>query len=465
MIGIVVSRADSASQHIGEQLLATAEWSEHEDAGSHDGSGTYYRREGFELREFEEMHLSLERPADAFETEPDLLVFVSRHAGETGPLLTAHFTGNFGPAEYGGAPGSFARACPGAQKEVVAALAEHAPETYQVGVECTHHGPTAVGVPSMFVELGSAEPQWTDPEGAGAVAEAVLTLDGVGVDNRVAGASDAEDEQADASDRVPRQLVGFGGGHYAPRFERIVRETPWAVGHVGADWALDAMGAPEENREVIRRAFECSNARYAVLEQDRPELAAVIDELGYRAVSETWVREVGDRPLGVVEALEDALSTVEAGLRFGDRAVEGGSEVDSAASFVVVDLPGELLSKVQGIDADAARDAVRNHTVAFETEQGASRAAGRAAVPTTAARDALIDALVTTLESAYDQVERRDGVVVAREQGFDPEKAHTLGVPEGPKFGRLAVGQSVEVDGEQIAPADVQSERVDRFET
>lgn len=456
MIGIVVSRADSASEHIGEQLLTIADWAEHEGQregnAEADGGGTYYRREGFELREFEAMHLELERPADAFATDPDLLVFVSRHAGDTGPLLTAHFTGNFGPAEYGGDPGTLSRACPGAQTAVLDALETHAPDDYQVGIECTHHGPTAVGAPSMFVELGSGEPQWADPDGARAVARAVLDLAGVTADNWDAAAEDGSEH-----DRPPRQLVGFGGGHYAPRFERIVSETPWAVGHIGSDWALDAMGSPAENRDVVRQAFERSNARYAVLEQDRPDLAAVIDDLGYRAVSETWVREVGDRPLDVVDELEASLSTVEEGLRFGERTV------DSADSVAVVDLPDELLGRVQGIDSDAARRAVAEHAVAFETEQGASRAAGRAAVRTPADREALIDALVRTLETAYDEVERRDDVVVARTLEFDPAKARTLGVPEGPKFGRLASGQAVEVDGDQIDPERVQSERVDRF--
>jgi D-aminoacyl-tRNA deacylase len=53
--------------------------------------------------------------------------------------------------------------------------------------------------------------------------------------------------------------------------------------------------------------------------------------------------------------------------------------------------------------------------------------------------------------------------VVARETAFDPDLAATLGVPEGPAFGRLADGKSVEVDGETIAPETVSRERTDRF--
>jgi D-aminoacyl-tRNA deacylase len=54
-------------------------------------------------------------------------------------------------------------------------------------------------------------------------------------------------------------------------------------------------------------------------------------------------------------------------------------------------------------------------------------------------------------------------VVVANERGFDPDLASERGVPEGPKFGRLAGGEAVEVDGETVAPEDVRVERTHEF--
>ncbi|WP_224269859.1 D-aminoacyl-tRNA deacylase [Haloprofundus salinisoli] len=452
MIAIVVSRADYASEHIGEHLLELADWEEHADDTRPDaeGGGTVYRTPGFELRTFEALHIYLDDPAAAFVdagTEPDLLVFASRHSGETGPLLTAHFTGNFGPEKYGGDDRELARACPGAQKTVVSALAEHAPEGYEVGVEATHHGPTDLLFPSMFVELGSGDPQWEDTEAARAVAEAILDL------------RDAAASLESPGDDPNRHVVGFGGGHYAPRFGRVVRETEWAVGHVGADWQLDAMGAPEANRDVLEQAFERSDAEFALVDGEHPELEAILDELGHSVVSETWLREVCDRPLSVVSALEEELSTVEGGLRFGSRRVEHSTDVS------VTEFPAELLAEAQGVDAEAVREAVVEHAVAFETQQSGTRAVGRLAVADGDDYDALVDALAAILEAKYDEVERdeSDRVVRASESAFDPERAKTLGISEGPAFGKLAAGRAVEHGGERIDPEAVHVDRTVTF--
>ncbi|MBX0321658.1 hypothetical protein EGH21_01310 [Halomicroarcula sp. F13] len=449
MLAIAVSRADEASTHVGEHLLELEAWSETTDDGRPDGEGggTVYRTEGAELREFDALHLELDGVAEAFD-DPDCLAFASRHAGETDELLTAHHTGNFGAAEFGGEAGQFARACPNAHRAVVHALTEHAPDDYEVGMECTHHGPTDVGVPSMFVEVGSAEAQWRDPDAARAVAQAILDVRGV--------AADAPRENG-----TRRHLVGFGGGHYAPRFERVVRETDWSVGHVAADWLLDALDEwaddETERRAVLDRAFAASEADYALLEDDRPDLVATLESLGYRVVDETFVRETSGISLALVEALEAAVTPVDAGLRFGDPARGDTDE------WAVVDLPDGLLSEAVGIDEATVRSWLEDHALAFDTEQNGTVVTGPVVLPAGRSRDDAVAALADVLRQRYDSVEREDGALVAREERFDPDLARTAGVPEGPKFGKLSAGQSVEVDGEEIGPERFQRERIRRF--
>ncbi|SDF13700.1 D-aminoacyl-tRNA deacylase [Halorientalis regularis] len=457
MLGIVVSRADRASEHVGDRLRDLVDWSPVDAPDHPDAAGPVYRTDGAQLREFDAWHLHLNDAADAFPAELDLLVFASRHSGETGPLLTAHHTGNFGPAEHGGEDDALARACPNAHSRVLDALATHAPEDYEVGMECTHHGPTDVGVPSMFVEVGSGDPQWDDPAAAEAVARAILDLRGV--------APDADLEPASAevagtgADTVRRHLVGFGGGHYAPRFERIVRETDWAVGHLAADWGLDAMGDPAANRDLLDAAFTESAATHAVVDGDHPDLRDEIAALGYRVVGETWLRAVTGVPLALAARLEDTLVPVEDGLRFGEPASESSPD----AEFETVSLPEDLLDRAQGIDQKRTRDLLAAHALAFETEENGNRVAGRAAVASRGDYTTVIDGIVDLLRTAYDAVERREDAVIAREETFDPGKAKTLGVPEGPKFGRLSAGEPVEVDGTTIPPDRVRSEREDRF--
>ena len=437
VIAIVESRADRASVHVCDRLRELADWERLEDDSrpDADGGGTWYRTERAELRSFEDFHLHLESPVEAFECEPDLLVFASRHSGETGPLLTGHFTGNFGPAEYGGEDGALAKAAPNALAELLEAFERFAPEKYDVGMECTHHGPSEVGVPSLFAEIGSGDAQWDDPAAAEAVARAILEI-------------------RDVSPHRERQIVGFGGGHYVPRFTRIVRETPWAVGHVASEWALEAMGDPHENRAVLEAAFEASGTDLAVVDGEWPDLEAVLEELGYRIVSETWLREVGDRPLELVETVESALETVDDGVRFGDVRTD---------SFRVVNLPVDLVDAAEGIDPDRTWGALEANAVAFETENGATRVGDRAALASEDALERIVAQLVAVLEEKYDVVSVEANAVVVEETGFDPALARAAGVPEGPAFGRLAGGEAVTVDGERIEPEDVSVERTERF--
>ena len=429
MIGIVVSRADEASVHIGEHLRSLADWEQTETG--------VYRSEGFELREFDDLHLHLDSVATHFD-DPECVVFASRHSGDSGRLLSAHYTGNFGTAEYGGADRDLSKPCPTAHKHVIRSLTEHAPDGWDVAMECTHHGPTEVGAPAMFVELGSSEAEWRDPAGAKAVAKSILDL-------------------RDRPTEPTRTVVGFGGNHYAPRPTRLIRETDVAVGHVAADWSLDELGDPETNDDLVDRMFETSDAAVAVFDGDHQALRSVIEDQGYRVVSETWIRETTGRSMELIETVERALSSVDEGVRFGS--------VQAAADAVRSrKLPDELLAECHGIDTATTLQAVKQSTVAYETIDNGNRVQGSGAFATEEGYDVLVDSLAEILDREYEAVRLVEDVVVAERDAFDPAAAQNAGVPEGPLFGKLAAGQPVDVDGETIVPEQAQKREIRRFD-
>ncbi|MFW6384331.1 MAG: D-aminoacyl-tRNA deacylase [Halodesulfurarchaeum sp.] len=425
MIGIVVSRADEASTSIGTKLLELADWSRIEEG--------VYRHGPFELREFDALHLELDGVAEAFE-DPAYIVVASKHSGETGPLLSAHFTGNFGAAEYGGSPRELVETAPGALKGVIRELAREPPAGYDVSMECTHHGPTDLGAPGLFVELGSGPEQWRDDEGARAVAAAILALEGVEPDG-------------------DRTVVAFGGNHYAPQPTRLLLETDVAVGHVAADWSIEELDDPEENRAVIEEMFARSRTDLAVLDGEWPEIEAAIESLGHEIVSETWLRETSGVEPRIVEAVEDALGRIGEGVRLGTERTTAPDRVE---------LPRDLIDACAAVDPEATVEAVHDHAVAYRTAENGNRLGDAALLPEDG-YDAVVDALVAVLDTAYDVVEREAGTVVAEREEFDPALASERGVPEGPLFGQLAAGGSVTVDGETVTPEEVHIRKTSRF--
>ena len=95
----------------------------------------------------------------------DGFVFLSKHAAESGVLaLTCHSTGNFSTAKFGGNEKQIAIPKPDLQKIYLQTLKENQSQfsDFQITIEATHHGPTALSKPSIFIEIGTTEKQWTD---------------------------------------------------------------------------------------------------------------------------------------------------------------------------------------------------------------------------------------------------------------------------------------------------------------
>jgi D-aminoacyl-tRNA deacylase len=155
---------------------------------------------------------------------PQGYVFLSRHRAESGiASLTVHNTGNFSTeAELGGRPRELGRVNPDLLKSYFIALKKRQSELkdYEVTLEATHHGPTSLMKPVMFVEIGSGESNWKDERAGAVVVDALM---------------EALSNQR-SWDKV---ALAFGGTHYPEKFNKLLLESDVALASVVAKYSLE----------------------------------------------------------------------------------------------------------------------------------------------------------------------------------------------------------------------------------
>ena len=179
---------------------------------------------------------------------PQAYIFLSTHRAESGiPALTAHTTGNFSSAaEVGGNGRELGRADPALVKNYIRALSARKDEVkgYDVTMEATHHGPTSLQKPVMFVELGATEKEWRDKKAARVVGEALLK-------------SLAEKEI------WSKVALGFGGTHYPHKFTEMNVGSDYAFSFVAPKHALENVDEAMFGQMVQRTS---APVRYAVVD-------------------------------------------------------------------------------------------------------------------------------------------------------------------------------------------------------
>ena len=155
---------------------------------------------------------------------PQAYIFLSRHSAESGiASLTAHTVGNFGAeAKLGGKPRELGRVNPDLLKNYMIALSKRKglAEGYEVSIEATHHGPTGLAKPVLFVEIGASEKNWGDASAAGVVADSLM-------------------ESLTERKLWSRVALGFGGTHYPEKFRDLLVEGDLALSFVVPRYALD----------------------------------------------------------------------------------------------------------------------------------------------------------------------------------------------------------------------------------
>lgn len=144
---------------------------------------------------------------------PDRCIFASRHRSEAErPAFLTHSTGNWSDdADYGGKPRKLSKTSAILLKAAYQTLLYQKSvkkSNYAVDIEVTHHGPTDLEKPLIFMELGSSEKEWTIKE-AGLVVAHSLFLTCL--------------DYSEKLEKNPSLIgLGFGGTHYAPQFSKLM---------------------------------------------------------------------------------------------------------------------------------------------------------------------------------------------------------------------------------------------------
>lgn len=153
----------------------------------------------------------------------DGFIFLSKHAAESGVLaLTCHSTGNFSEAKFGGNDKQIAVPHPFIQKTYLQNLWKNKSvfSDFQITIEATHHGPTALSKPTIFIEIGTTEKQWTDVTLCNSVATLVHQV-------------------MSGHIKASPTAICFGGTHYPDKFTNELLEGKYSLGTVVPKHALD----------------------------------------------------------------------------------------------------------------------------------------------------------------------------------------------------------------------------------
>ncbi len=249
---IVASVVDTAAQNIADHLARSHRFEPVSGSNSVLKSGDVYMKH-VETDGIYTDKLGLDISVDA-------VIFASRHRSESNePTLTAHWTGNMSSrADHGGKPNSLSFTDPARLRCALLALDRGREErrlNYAVTLEATHHGPTELGVPTLFVEVGSTEKEWADPEAGAVASEAIWEA---------------------ATMPIPGiSALGFGGGHYCNKQSNALRKEGFAFSHLFPKYFFDEYDEHMIHQAAERTIGKCDRAVIdwkGVRGKDRPRL-------------------------------------------------------------------------------------------------------------------------------------------------------------------------------------------------
>ena len=259
---LLASQADTASVNLHEALVELGGWEDSEKL--QHGLLMRHSFRPVHLLLIEKLHIhadGIDETHEQVTTESvDEVLVLSRHVAKSGlPSLTVHAIGVPGEVPHGDvgfAGGKKGLAVPPSPRfsAIYSALREEASKSelvdeFDVSLETTHHGPVLTK-PTLYLEIGSKESEWIRKD-----ASALWAL----VISRVLGLSHNPTEGEWFGEG--EVMVGFGGGHYAPRHSDIAIRSGLPFGHLLANYALIFDDQNKESpsgpwRHSLREAIE-----------------------------------------------------------------------------------------------------------------------------------------------------------------------------------------------------------------
>jgi D-aminoacyl-tRNA deacylase len=108
---------------------------------------------------------------------------------------------------------------------------------YDVIIEATHHGPTSLKKPVLFVELGSSEKQWDDSNAAAVMCDTLLGM----LDNGI--------------ERCGKVGIALGGTHYPSKFNKLLIESEFGLAAIASKHNLKMIDGQMMN-QMIEKSVE-----------------------------------------------------------------------------------------------------------------------------------------------------------------------------------------------------------------
>ncbi len=194
-------------------------------------------------------------------------IFLSQHRSQANiPALTCHSTGNFGKNTFGGEEKELGICYPWIQKQYLIELNKFkdSVQDYDIIIESTHHGPTSLKKPILFIEIGSTEKQWMDENAANTVCKSLFNV----------------------ITKAPRfcnkVAVGLGGNHYPIKFNELLLESEYGIGAIAAKHDL-----PHLDKLLIEQMIHrnIEKVLYVVVDskglgKEKSRIIHMIDEIG-----------------------------------------------------------------------------------------------------------------------------------------------------------------------------------------